>query len=61
LRIGGTDLPCPRIGGTLPPPDRRVRAEAGGQGVCDTAAMAGLLFRLIRILRRKYQKRQQGR
>jgi len=29
--------------------------------VCDTAAMAGLLFRLIRILRRKYQKRQQGR
>jgi hypothetical protein len=29
--------------------------------VCDTAAMGGLLFRLIRILRRKYQKRQQGR
>gem|GEM_PF-4931328 len=29
--------------------------------VCDTAAMTGLLFRLIRILRRKYQKRQQGR
>jgi hypothetical protein len=36
-------------------------AQAGGQRFCDTPAMAGLLFRLIRILRRKYQKRQQGR